>query len=235
MTVSLERTFFAYILRNKNYFENVYPEYFKNPDIEFVYSIIRKYMMEHIGSDVPSPKQIAEMVFLEDKDGKMNASILKTMLKEDLKGYDEETFLKPKLSAWIMINRIQNSAMDVIDETRKLDDVSDLDSVLSVAGKIKDKIDKATVMNFDEDDNLVTDFDDFEEHAQDHSQTKIKTGWNALDNTLSGGWDVNTLNILMAETNGGKCSLDVGIKVRNKNNGSIETIDIKNFLERISK
>ena len=57
MTITLERIFFAYILRNKNYFEVVLPHFFKNPDMEFVYRVIRQYMMEHSsGADVPFPK-----------------------------------------------------------------------------------------------------------------------------------------------------------------------------------
>ena len=57
-SVNLEKIFFAYILKNKRYFEKVKPYFFKNSDIKKVYDIVRKYMMEHMSSDVPHKKQI---------------------------------------------------------------------------------------------------------------------------------------------------------------------------------
>lgn len=236
MTVNLERLFFTYILHNKNYFENVLSNFFKNPDIEFVYSIIRKYMMENLGDDVPSPRQIVEMVLLENKDNRISKEILKTLLKADLKGYDEDKFIKPKIAGWIMVNKMDSGAIDIIDVNRGLAGESDLDTILEGAAKMKAIIDKATVMDFDNDDDLGTDFDDYEEHAQDHSNTKVRTGWEALDASLGGGWDVKTLNILMAETNGGKCvTSDTYIYIRDKETKRVRKIDISKLNDMVKK
>ena len=204
MTITLERIFFAYILRNKNYFEVVLPHFFKNPDMEFVYRTIRQYMVENSGSDVPSPKQIAEMVFLEDTDKRISKDILRSMLKVELAEYDEDKFIRPKLTAWILINRVKGATSDIIDESRMLESVSDLDSAIECVNKIKAITDEATAVNFEDDDDLGADFDDPEEHIQDHSQIKVKTGWESLDHVLGGGWDISTFNCIMGETNSGK-------------------------------
>jgi len=204
MTITLERIFFAYILRNKSYFDVVLPHFFKNPDMEFVYRVIRKYMVENTGSDVPSPKQIAEMVFLEDTDKRISVDILRTMLKVELAEYDEDKFIKPKMTAWILINRVRGATNDIIDESRSLEGIQDLESALACVNKIKMITDEATSVNFNDDDDLGADFDNPEEHSQDHSHSKVKTGWDTLDHVLGGGWDISTFNCIMGETNSGK-------------------------------
>lgn len=233
MTITLERIFFAYILRNKNYFEFVLPHFFKNPDMEFVYSVIRKYMVENSGSEVPSPKQIAEMVFLEDSDKKISKELLKSILKVELAEYDEDKFIKPKLSAWILINRLKGATNEIIDESRTLDGVQDLESAMESVSKIKEITSAATTINFDSDDDIGVDFDNAEEHVQDHSEIKVKTGWESLDTVLGGGWDISTFNVIMGETNSGKCSINSNIYIKNKQTGKIESIMIEDFFDKI--
>jgi len=233
MTITLERIFFAYILRNKSYFEAVIPHFFKNPDMEFVYRVIRKYMTGHTSADVPSPKQIAEMVFLEDTEKRISKELLRTILKVELAEYDEDKFIKPKLTAWILINRVKGATNDIIDESRTLDGVQDLESALECVTRIKAITDEATSVSFGDDDDLGTDFDDAEEHSQDHGAVKVKTGWETLDHVLGGGWDKNTLNIIMGETNSGKCSFDSLIYIKNKKTSKIEEIKIEDFFDMI--
>jgi len=234
MTITLERIFFAYILRNKSYFEVVKPHYFKNPDMEFVFRIIRDYMIENTGSDVPSPRQIAEMVFLEDVDKKISIELLKTILKVELAEYDEDNFIKPKLTAWILINRVKGATNDIIDESRVLENVSDLDTALECVQKIKAITDEATNVNFDDDGDIGTDFDDIEEHAQNHSESKVKTGWNTLDHVLGGGWDVGTFNVIMGATNSGKCfSSKTHVYIRDKRTLKVQKIKIIDFFNII--
>ena len=69
MTSSLEKVFFNYILLNKKFFELVRPYFFKNSEIQLVYGIIREYMLRNLDAKTPSPKQILDMVTLEDKEG----------------------------------------------------------------------------------------------------------------------------------------------------------------------
>ena len=204
MTVSLEKIFFKYILLNKNYFESVYSHYFKNPELEFVYEIVRKYMLENFSDDVPTHRQIAEMVYLEDKDKKISKELLKSILKKDISGLNEDKFIKPKLSSWIIINRLKEATNSIIDETRSLDNVSDLDTAMTSVSKIRSITENATNMDFEDDDDLGSDFDEPEEHIQDHSEIKVKTGWESLDHVLGGGFDISTLNLLMGTTNSGK-------------------------------
>lgn len=233
MTITLEKIFFKYILLNKEYFEPILPSFFKNPDMEFIYGVIRKYMNENPGTDVPKPKQIAEMVFLEDKDEKITKQLLRTILSEEIAEYDEEKFIKPKLKAWILINRLKMAANDIIDETRGLDDIQDLDGSLRSVNKIKEITEKATTFDFESDDDIGSDFDNPEAHIQDHSQDKVKTGWDSLDHVLGGGWDVSTFNVIMGETNSGKCSFDSDIYVKHKKTSKVEKIKIEEFFNKI--
>jgi replicative DNA helicase len=204
MTVSLEKIFFNYIIENKRYFEIVESYFFKNKEIELVYNIIRKYMLKNSDVDVPSPKQILEMVSLEDKDGIITPSILKAMLSVNLSKYHEENFIVPKLNAWILANRLKSGTVNIIDEIRNLDQITDFESIVVSANKIKEIVDNMANINFIKEDDLGADFDDPESHVQDSAKYKVRSGFETLDHILGGGWDIMTLNVIMAETNNGK-------------------------------
>ncbi len=204
MTISLEKIFFGYIIKNKRYFEIVEPFFFKNSEIQFVYSIIRSYMIKNIEAEVPHPKQILEMVSLEDRDGVITKEVLKSMLTVNFGEYDETNFIIPKFNAWILSNRLKSGTVDIIDETRNLDSVNDFEEAVIAANRIKSIVDQMSKTDFVNDDDLGSDFDDPEHHVQDSSRFKIRSGLDTVDHMLGGGWDISTLNVIMAQTNGGK-------------------------------
>ena len=90
MTPQLEKVFFNYILANKKYFDIVKPFFFRNSEIQFVYGVIRNYMLVANDSKIPTPRQILDMVNLEDKEGVITKEILKSVLQVDLKEYETE-------------------------------------------------------------------------------------------------------------------------------------------------
>ena len=206
MTISLEKVFFGFIIRNKRYFAVVEPFFFKNAEIQFVYNILRKYMLVNSDVEVPHPKQILEMVNLEDRDGLITKEILKSMLTVNLDEYDEVNFIIPKFNAWILSNRLRSGTVDIIDETRNLDSINNFEDAIISANKIKSIVDEMSKTDFVNDDDLGSDFDDPEHHVQDSSRFKIRSGFDTIDHMLGGGWDISTLNVIMAETNNGKCT-----------------------------
>ena len=125
MTPQLEKVFFNFILKNKKYFDIVKPYFYRNSEIQLVYGIIREYMSKGTDAQVPTPRQILDMVSLEDKEGVITKEILKSILQVDLKEYDEKNFIEPKFNAWILSNRLKTGTVDIIDETRNLDSISD--------------------------------------------------------------------------------------------------------------
>lgn len=236
MTVSLEKIFFAFILSNKRYFPIVDDVFFRNKEIETVYKILRKYILDNPEAEVPSPKQILEMVSLEDKDGIITKEILKQMLTTNLKDYDEQNFIIPKLNAWILTNKLKTGAVDIIDETRSLDQKTDFDSVMDSAYKIRSIVDQMSNINFADDEDLGSDFDEAEHHVQDTAKFKVKTGFDTIDHMLGGGWDIQTLSVVMAETNNGKCFFkDTLCNIRKKQNREEITIEINKMFSKISK
>jgi replicative DNA helicase len=51
---------------------------------------------------------------------------------------------------------------------------------------------------------MGSDFDDPDNHIQDSSKFKVKSGFETIDHMLGGGWDIQTLNVIMGMTNAGK-------------------------------
>ena len=204
MTSSLEKVFFNYILKNKKYFEIVRPFFFRNSDMQFVFGVLREYMTKDSDVQLPTARQIWEMVTLVDKEGMITKEILKSLLTDNLKEYDEKNFVEPKFNAWVLSNRIKAGTVDIIDETRSFDSISDFDTAIERANKIRSIVDEMSSTNFIDDDDLGSDFDEPELHVQDSSRFKVKSGFETLDHILGGGWDIGTLNCIMAETNNGK-------------------------------
>lgn len=220
MTISLEKIFFSYILRNKRFFEVVEPFFFKNSEVQFVYNILKNYLKSSKDAETPHPKQILEMVQLEDKEGLITRDILKSILSVSLQEYDEVNFIIPKFNAWILTNRLKSGTVDIIDETRNLDTISDFQEVIESANKIKQIVEGMSKTDFvADDDDLGSDFDDPEQHLQDQSKYKVKTGFSSLDHILGGGWDVQTLNILMGMSNSGKSLWMQNLAIKSANLG----------------
>ncbi len=204
MTPQLEKVFFSFIIKNKKYFDIVKPYFFRNSEIQFVYGVIRNYMLKGNDVQIPTPRQILDMVSLEDKEGMITKDILKSILQVDLKEYDEKNFIEPKFNAWVLSNRLKTGTVDIIDETRNLDNISDFEKAIEAADRIKSIVDEMSSTNFVQDDDMGADFDDPEQHVQDSSKFKVKCGFDSIDHMLGGGWDISTLNVVMAETNNGK-------------------------------
>lgn len=234
MTTSLEKVFFNYILKNKKYFDIVQSYFFRNSEIQLVYSTLRVYMLKDFDVKIPTPKQIWEMVNLDDKEGLITKDILKSILTVNLDEYDEKNFIEPKFNAWILTNRLKAGTVDIVDETRNLDNISEFDEVIESANKIKSIIDDVSSTRFLSDDDMGSDFDDPENHIQDSSKFKVKSGFETIDHMMGGGWDIQTLNVLMGMTNAGKCFFGDGlIKVRLKSNKINKTEKVEKIFSKI--
>lgn len=219
MTPQLEKVFFNFVLKNKKYFDIVKPHFFRNSEIQFVYGVLRQYMLKSNDVQAPTPRQILDMVTLEDKESVITKDILKAILQVDLKEYDEKNFIEPKFNAWVLSNRLKTGTVDIIDETRNLDTISDFEKAIEAADKIKSIVDEMSSTNFVQDDDLGSDFDDPEMHVQDSSKFKVKCGFDSIDHMLGGGWDISTLNVIMAETNNGKSLWMQNFAVKSANMG----------------
>lgn len=236
MTPQLEKVYFNYILKNKKYFDIVKPYFFRNLEIQFVYNVIQKYMLKKSDVKVPTPRQILDMVSLEDKEGAITKDILKSILKDNLKEYSEKDFIEPKFNTWILANRLKTGAVDIIDETRNLENITDFDKAIEAADKMRNIVDEMTSTKFIQDDDMGLDFDEPEQHVQDSSKYKINCGFSTINHMLGGGWDIQTLNVLMAETSNGKCShFNSKICIKNKTTGIIDTCKIGDLFTIIKK
>lgn len=235
MNTQMEKVFFNYILKNKKFFDIVKPYFFRNTEIQFVYNVIREYIING-AKDLPSPRQILDMVSLEDREGIITKEILKSILKLDLNEYSETNFIQPKINAWILSNRLKTGTVDIIDETRNLDNISDFDKAIEAAGRIKAIVDEMSSTNFVQDDDMGSDFDDPESHLQDNSKFRVSCGFPTIDHMLGGGWDISTLNVIMAETSNGKCfSGLVSISEDGVNASSINIEDLFNKIKNKNK
>lgn len=231
MNAGMEKIYFHWILDHAEQFQRVEPYFFKNDEIQFIYSAVREEYLISKNKVVPQPQQILAMVKLLDTEKKISDALIKTILKGDNSQYEEDWIL-PRFKAWKLSNQVKNNVLKSIEYVRGIEEIN-YDNVVDVSAKIKNLYAETMLIDNDEED-LGEDFDDPESHKIKTSNKKIPTGWSCLDKILGGGWDQSSLNCLMAETSGGKCeTYDSLIKIRNIITGEIEEIKIGDFFKRI--
>lgn len=227
MNTNMEKHYFVHILDNPDQFSKVEPYFFKNSDIMFIYSVIREDYIKSENHIVPSPQQIYAMVKLADSDGKINDKVINLLLKSDNSDISLEWIL-PRFKAWKIKNQLNGDMLKGIELVRGLEEI-DLNNVTEIAQKLKGIFDNSLSVD-DDDSDLGDDFDDPESHKQEISKNSIPSGWSCIDSILGGGWFRSTFNVIMGETNVGKCShYQSVIKIRNKKTGEIQELSIGDF------
>lgn len=226
----LEAIFFTHILANHEQFLKVDTDFFKDSDINFIYNILRTEYIVSKNKKKFTNEQIVAMVAINDPDKKISKEFIKMLLKTDNSTYEKDWLLS-RFKAWKMSNMARHNINKSIDYIRGLDEI-DIDTVPDVVGKIKTLFSDINFIE-DDDEDLGQDFDDIESHQITSSNKKISTGWSCVDTIMDGGWDQASLNCIMGQTNGGKCSHpETIITVRNKKTGIVERISMIDFFER---
>lgn len=211
MNVGMEKVFFHHILENAEQFFKVEPFFFKNEDIQFIYSIVRNEYTVSKNKVVPTPQQILAMVKLNDTEKKIADNLVKMLLKGDNSAYEDEWVLE-KFKAWKISNLTKNNVLKSIELIRGLEEIN-YDNVIDIASKIK-QIHNEVSLIADDDEDLGDDFDDPDSHKVTDTTKKMSTGWSTIDKIMNGGWDQASLNVLMGETNVGKSMWmqNIGVK-----------------------
>jgi len=217
MNTNMEKHYFIYILDNSDQFSKVEPFFFKNSDIQFVYTVIREEYLRSESHIVPSPQQIYSMVKLADQGKTVNDKVVKLLLQSNNSDISEE-WLLPRFKGWKIQNQLKGDMLRSIDMIRNIEDVG-YDNVVEIAQKLKGVFNNVLLVD-DDDQDLGSDFDDPESHKQQTSKNCIPTGWPCIDTILGGGWSKSTLNVIMGETNVGKSMWLHNIAVNAANAGT---------------
>lgn len=196
-----EKIYYLHILDNPEQFLKVSPDFFKNEDIQFIYKVVRDEYLVSKKKVVPTPQQILAMVKMNDVDKKIEDNFIKMLLKGDNSQYEEDWIVK-RFKAWKLSHNLRNNLMKNIDFVRGIEEIN-YDNVVEIAAKIKNMYNDSSLIDNDDSD-IGEDFDDVESHQINETNRKVSTGWSCLDKILGGGWNQASLNVLMAQTSGGK-------------------------------
>lgn len=199
VTTNLEKIFFAKILEDTSQFEKVEPDYFENQQIRLVYDVIRDNFLKSTNRIVATPKQILTMVNMVDPT--FPKEVLRVILSETTDEYNEQ-WVNDEFKKWKIRAYANNAFSKTIEIFKGINNIDSLDEINAKINQIINGFDISEIS--DDDEDLGLDFDDPESHKLPPSKRKLPTGWSSLDTILGGGWDINTLNVLMGETNIGK-------------------------------
>lgn len=202
---SLEPVFFAYILENPTYFHRVEPIAFKNPNIQFIYIRVRDNYISNKNQIIPTNRTIVEIIRLDDPEKRISNDFILSLLNINIGEYErgkDDNWLRNTLQAWCSTTNIKSKYAEAAEYIRDLD-ATDLGNVEEISGKIREIMNNATLLDFNDDD-MGIDFDDPDSHIQDTAKNKIPTGWVNMDVLMNGGWDLKTLNMIIGPSNSGK-------------------------------
>ena len=229
--INLEKAFFAKILNESEQFYKVKPHFFVNEQIRIVYDTIREEYISSTNKIVPSPSQIWTMVSLIDIEKKVTKESLKILLKEDLSAYEDD-WLTSRFKSWKISKHTRDQLKESIDLIKDMDEIN-YENVIDIANRLKDKFAEIDSLG-DDDSDLGDDFDDPDSHKQLLSENKMTSGWSNIDKIMGGGWDHSTFNIIMGETNVGKCFFSgTYIKIRDKKTNKVNKIKIIDFFNLV--
>lgn len=219
MNRQIEKILLIFLLKNKKYIRDVEPHFFKTEVLRIIYREVYDYITKTPSADLPHPRQIMEMVRINDPEERITKNIFKEIFSTSIKEYDEKNFILPKLKTFILSNKLDEATSKILDIQREVNSNTEIEDVLTNATKMHSIIKSASNFKLEDDDDLGTDFDDAEAHNQDQNIIKVSSGYDTIDYMLGGGWDNGTLNILMGETNSGKSLWIQNLAVKAANAG----------------
>jgi len=222
----LENVWFCSIISDIIYVESAKASFFKDVRYQEAFKIVKSFWKKY--SELPSPKQVREVVKLLRLEDKLPLDHIETIFQLDLSDFDP-SWLRENTEAWIEWKNLEQSAVDSINYIKTTDVTPD--NIKDVVNTFKTIIMERNSLDFTF--NLGLDFNDPESHKQPKNST-FSSGYDFIDIALGGGFSSKSLYVFLGQPKVGKCNLGM-TKVRDKRTGEIKEIQISDFYETIRK
>ena len=193
-----EKIFFRLSLEKVKYLQAIKSGFYTSEEIDALSFLANKFYSKF--NETPSKEQLELLVKNHPKSKeRVSENILNIIFEVDLNKYDEE-WITSTAESWIKWRTFNTSFTDTI-EFIKTTQVTP-ENVEAIVTKVKGIINDRNNLTFNSD--LGLDFFDWEAHDQKETE-KVTTGYNFLDNMLSGGYDKGgNLIVYAGEQNIGK-------------------------------
>lgn len=182
---SLQSVLYHVFLEKPEYFNEVAPEYFDNPDLQKLFKSARKFREKFLS--IPTSAQLKDVLLIENLE--VSDEVIKTLYNVDMTDYTRD-WLEHNAEAFIRYKVLETSIFEAVRYMRSITlENSHLSDVVLKVDSIMAR-NKQISFGFEE----GMDFFDVANHYHPEN-AKISSGYKFIDHCNGGGFDKKSLNV----------------------------------------
>lgn len=196
--LQLEKSFFHFIISNKEYYDKVEYSYFEIPEVSLLYKITKAFKTKYPESNI-TKDQVLYLVNKNDKYKQiLNENLIDVIYRSKDANYDKEWFTEA-IESWIRMKSLETAFYDA-NVYLKSHEINIENTKFHCDNALK-ILNERGYVSFSE--RAGHDFFDHTSHLYNESIAKKRTGYTYID-TVTGGIAAGQLWVIAGETNVGK-------------------------------
>lgn len=199
----LENVYYHYSLTDPMIASKIDPGFFTSKILQNAYGLAKDYLIKY--HSAPSLEQMKELVFLNNMQEQVPNDLLDILYaqKQTLASYTDE-WLYDQVTNWGVLENMKKAITSAAAYVKLNQDSAEQGNAKEVVERVKNIFNSACIIQFDDSQNIGSDFWDAETHKKVGEQERRSLGYDYLDKVLNGGQPKKTLIAVAGAPKSGK-------------------------------